>query len=219
MKLNEIQNKSVPILKSILILVILLSLGSCDYSDDDQLFVSSGEGDVTRVKALLAKGADVNHRFQHLQRDFQPYETALMNAAEHGHLKVVKVLVKAKADLEMQNTYTSETALYKAIKNKHVKVYKYLLKKKADPQIEETFGKTTLMIGIERNNLKLIKLLVKYGAWPDSTKKDGALIKGTVGKNAVALAKALKRPYVGYLKSVIKRCRRLLKTQIHCRAK
>ncbi len=203
-----------------LTLVALFSACNLGWSDADQLFVSSREGDHGKVKELLARGVDVNHRFIHLQRDFQPYETALIVAAEKGHLDIVKTLVKAGAKLEMINTYSSETALYKAVKNRHKKVIDYLLKVGSDPMVKDSpEGTDCLMLAVIQNDYKLIKKLVAYGAWPDPTHRTGRLIKGEVGRTAISIAKALRRPYVGYLKAQKARCNRVLKSKTSCATK
>lgn len=190
---------------------------ACGYSTADQLFISAGDGDVAKVKGLLAQGADPNHRFLHRQRDLSPYETPIIAAAENGHLEVIKILLKAGADIDAQNTANSQTALFKAVKHKHLKVITYLLDKGANPMAEQTFGKNLLMMAIEQDDFNLIKLLIKYGAWPDPNQIDGDEVAGTVGKDAIRLAIALKRPYVNYLRNEMSRCRRMLKTRISCK--
>lgn len=199
------------------LLMFVLFCFSCGFSDNDQLFISAGSGDISAVKALLARGADPNHRYRLLQTDFQPYETPIIAAAENGHLDVVKLLVESGADLETRNTHTSETALFKAVKNRHRKVIEYLLEKGADPMTEESFGKNILMMAIEQDDFELIKLLVRYGAWPDPSEVDSSCVAGSVGQNAIELSMALKRPYTGYLQQALLECRTMLKTRTSCR--
>lgn len=188
-----------------LITMIFLSV-SCGYNNNDQLYVSAGNGDLTSVKKLLAKGADPNHRYLHLQREFEPYETPIIAAAENGHLDIVKTLVEAGAELEARNTYTSQTALYKAVEHKHRDVIEYLLSKGADPMTEESFGKNILMLAIIQDDFDLIRLLVKYGAWPDPNEVCADSIAGRVALDAIGISVALKRPYTGYLRQALVDC-------------
>jgi len=190
---------------------------ACGWSTNDQLYLESSHGNTAKVKGLLDKGADVNHRFLLRNREFEPYETALIAAAENGHLDIVKMLVEAGADLEIQNTYTSETALYKAVKNKHRQVIDYLLEQGADPNVEDSPDGTTIMIlAILQNDLGLIKHLAKYGAWPDPDQRTAKSIQGSVALNAVDIARALRRPYTGYLAGLVDHCRRVFKTKTTC---
>lgn len=189
----------------------------CGWSESDQLFNAAGDGNVAKVKSLLSKGIDVNHRFLHRQRSFEPYETPIMAAAENGHLDVVKVLVEAGADLEIQNTYNSETALYKAVKHKQRPVINYLLEQGADPNVEDSpEGITIMMLAIFQNNFGLIKHLAKYGAWPDPNKQTAKSVKGRVALTAIGISRALGRPYTGYLVNLKSHCIRVFKTKTTC---
>ena len=205
-------------LRLLMIVALLIMVAiSCGWSDKDQLYVSSGEGDVQKVKELLAKGVDPNHRFQHLQREFQPYETPLIAAAENGHLEIVKLLMEAGADIDAQNTYNSQSALFKAVLNRHRNVVDYLLDKGADPMSDEHFGLNILMLAIKQDDFNLVKLLIKYGAWPDSRVMDMMGKAGEIGDDAVMVARHLKRPYAGYLAEQRRICEKMLKTNISCK--
>ena len=60
--------------------------------------------------------------------------TALDLAAKYGHLKVVKCLIKHKADINPKDTRNSDkTPLMHAAINGHSLVVKYLLDQGADP--------------------------------------------------------------------------------------
>lgn len=206
------------ILKSFMVL-LGMSLVACNlgYNDEDQLFISSGKGDLAKVKELLAKGVDVNYRYKHIQRDFEPYESSLIAAAENGHLEVVKALVEAGADLEISNTYNGHTALYAAVKYKKPDVIGYLLSVGAEPNVSGNITRnSTMMLAVRQNNFELIKLLRKYGSWPDPTILSTDIIAGETGRDVVSAAIALKRPYVGYLKNLQNHCSKVLKTKTTC---
>ncbi len=56
----------------------------------EELLVAARKGDVSKVKSLLARGANPNH----------PGYYPLRPACIDGHLEIVKALVKAGADTE-----------------------------------------------------------------------------------------------------------------------
>ena len=78
---------------------------------DQDLIVASGLGELSKVEALLAKGASVE------EIDENGY-TALHLAAKKGHTAVARVLVDAGADLKM-TTYAGLTAVFLATKYEH----------------------------------------------------------------------------------------------------
>lgn len=70
----------------LLSLALLLSLTICAQDLNEELWTAARKGDAAAVKALLAKGADVNAKFRY-------GATALSYAADKGHLEVVKVVL------------------------------------------------------------------------------------------------------------------------------
>jgi uncharacterized protein len=77
------------------------------------------QGDVKTGIAQLDEGADVN------ARDCDG-DTALMLAAERGHIELVKVLLKNGADVNAENL-NGETALMRAAENDRAAAVKILL--------------------------------------------------------------------------------------------
>jgi hypothetical protein len=63
------------------------------------LYVAAQRGDVTSVKALLEKGADVHTRVHFVNKPGKTW-TPLHSAAEHGHMDVVNVLLAAGAKVQ-----------------------------------------------------------------------------------------------------------------------
>jgi len=200
-----------------LIFISTFIFNFCGWSDADQLFVSASEDDYDTVKMLLDKGVDVNHKFLHRQRDLEPYETPLIAAAEHGHFKIVKLLVESGAQLEDYNTANERTPLFMAVKYKHRKIIEYLLSKGADPMTDESFSINVLMLAIQQNDFNLIKLLIRYGAWPDPRAKATDFKNDIYGLNAIGVAKKLKRPYVNYLIRQRNYCHKVFLTKISCK--
>ena len=89
-----------------------------DYGDD--LIAAAKQGDADVVKALLAKGANVNSKNSY-------GATALTFAADKGHLAVTKLLLQNKADVNVQDTFYKATPLDWAVMRKHVDIVKALV--------------------------------------------------------------------------------------------
>lgn len=123
----------------VFLLVFIGTLAS--YANDGlELIKAAEEGNIAKVRNLLAQGADVN------TKDKDGY-TALIHASMNGHTEVVKTLlakgvdVNAKVAGEWNNGLT---ALMGASMNGHSEVVKILLAQGADVNAKAG-GKTALM--------------------------------------------------------------------------
>jgi outer membrane protein assembly factor BamB len=82
---------------SLLISLLLVPVGrAADLKED--LLTAARKGDAAAVKALLAKGADVNAKTEY-------GVTPLALAADKGHVEVVKVLLQHKAKVNTKDTF------------------------------------------------------------------------------------------------------------------
>jgi outer membrane protein assembly factor BamB len=87
---------------------------------NEQLWDAARKGNAAAVKALLDKGADVNAKAR--------YDvTALHFAADKGHLQVVELLIRHKADLNVRDTFYSTTPLSWAVSKGNTPVVKALI--------------------------------------------------------------------------------------------
>jgi outer membrane protein assembly factor BamB len=84
------------------------------------LLAAAKKGDTNAVKALLAKGADVNAKNAY-------GATALSSAADKGHLAIVKLLMDHKADVNVKDTFYKSSPLDWAIMRGHVDIVKVLV--------------------------------------------------------------------------------------------
>ena len=72
--------------------------------------------------------------------------TALMEAADEGHVEVVRLLLESGADINTQEDYgNGATALMEAAGNGHVEVVRLLLENGADTNTQNNSGRTVLM--------------------------------------------------------------------------
>lgn len=76
--------------------------------------------------------------------------TALMIAVIRGNIRVVRELIKNKADLDIQDD-TGETALIFAIQNKNEEIVKLLIESGADIRLKNIFGETAYNIAKKYN--------------------------------------------------------------------
>ena len=91
-------------------------------SPDAELFwTAARQGDVAGVKALLARGVDINSRFRY-------GATALWHAAERGHVEVVKLLLASGADVNAKDDFIGPPLVMAAFKG-NTEIIKMLLEK------------------------------------------------------------------------------------------
>ena len=141
-------------------------------SVDEKAFVEAAvNGDVDKVRALLAKGVPVD------VRDNETYtlgltrgNTALMSAAYKGQLEVVRALLQAGASVAAGNLAHKEDGgggsqpLHYAMEGKHATVAEALLDAGADPNAVGGYGRTPLVMAIDKDDIEGVRLLLKRGA-------------------------------------------------------
>ena len=125
-----------------------------------QNHMSSG---ASKIKALLIAGADVNTRFEE-------GITPLMSASVDGDVATVEVLLKAGADIELQQDYEGMTALMKAALWKKEKVAAKLISAGAQINKATRHGWTALMYAALAGDSHTIQHLLRAGA--DTKMKD-----------------------------------------------
>ncbi|MBA3323473.1 MAG: ankyrin repeat domain-containing protein [Pyrinomonadaceae bacterium] len=138
------------LLLSLLSLFVVISTTANAQDLNQQLFDAARKGDAGAVKALLAKGADVNAKFRY-------GATALSYASDKGHLEVVKVLLDNKADVNVKDTFYSATPIIWAAQKGHAGIVAALLDKGAEGR------DTALMIGASGGNLEIVKAVLERG--------------------------------------------------------
>jgi len=137
-------------------------------------------GNSAAIQTLLHDGAPVD------QRGGSMDETALIIAARHGNLGIVKALATAGADIHARSKY-GDTALTAATYFCHPNVSEFLIEQGADVNAKnDGFGSTPLMLAAECNDVAIVGALIKRGAKINETNKKGmtaltsAAIKGHV---------------------------------------
>lgn len=106
---------------------------------------------------LLAAGCDAN------LADSEG-NTPLHEAAEAGHLEVLRILLKnGKCDVNAKNVF-GQTPLMRAVFNENLEVVKLLVKAGSDLHVLDHLGKSSLMIGVQEGAEKSCLYLIKAGS-------------------------------------------------------
>nr|HRC87165.1 ankyrin repeat domain-containing protein [Thermoanaerobaculia bacterium] len=87
-----------------------------------ELRAAATEGNVERVRALLASGVDVNAKSEY-------GATALSFACDKGRTEVVRLLLEKGAEVEVEDTFYHSTPAVWAAYNGHAEVIRLLLEK------------------------------------------------------------------------------------------
>jgi len=123
-------------------------------------FLAAAEsGDTAKIAESLNQGIDVNVTDEHGQ-------TALMVAADEGHVDTVKLLLQHKASPDLQNRLGG-TALMLACFKGHLEVITELLKAGADVNTKSNDGYTALMQATfksDKTAVQIINLLLDQKA-------------------------------------------------------
>lgn len=118
---------------------------------NEDLINAAKRGELAKVKELLARGAEVNAKTRYNQ-------TPLMLAAQQGHTEVVKVLLEAKADPDvMDSFYKNVTALSASTERGHTEIVKLLLDKGAKGK------ENALVIASMEGHKPIVEHLLKLG--------------------------------------------------------
>ena len=124
------------------------------------LMTCARSGALEAVKALLARGADVN------AVETSEGQTAVMWAAAEGHTEVVRALVERGADVRARST-KGYTALVLTAREGNLDTTKALLASGADVNEAAKDGTTALLVATVRGHIEYARFLLNQGANPD----------------------------------------------------
>jgi ankyrin repeat protein len=110
------------------------------------------------VNLLLENGANIETAGDYLG------STALAIAIRNQNLEEIKYLVEKGADVNTRTIPIEKTALMIAAREGDLELCRLLIKKGAEVDAADYSGNTALRYAIDRENLKIAKLLVMYGA-------------------------------------------------------
>ena len=117
------------------------------------------------VRWLL--GADVDKGFKYCYGAM----TAMISAADKGHVDVVRLLLEANMDKQLQDAASQkelrcygDTALINACHKGHLEVVRLLLDSGVDADVRDYDDRTALMHAAENGRTDIVRLLLKAGA-------------------------------------------------------
>ncbi|HSA34061.1 MAG TPA: ankyrin repeat domain-containing protein [bacterium] len=132
----------------------------------DEFVSAAREGDLNAVKAFYNTGGDIN-------KPNARGQTALMWAAQRGHLEVVKFLVQLGANANAADTDRQEPVLMWATKKGHKAVVEFLIASGSDVNQGDQFKETPLMDAARYGHKDLCELLLNKRARVNDTDVNG----------------------------------------------
>ncbi len=140
----------------VLALAFLLFLPLFALANDDFIHAAR-DGNLAAVQEYIKNGGDVNHK--------NPYGgTAIMFAARANHIEIAKVLINAKADLNIHGTYAGTTALIWAAQHGSSEIVKLLVEAGAQINAKNHKGETALTFANNGNYKEIADYLKSKGA-------------------------------------------------------
>ncbi len=122
----------------------------------NKLLKAAKTGDLTTVNDLLKAGGNPNITVAY-------QGTALTCSAANGHTRIVRSLLRAKANPNLPNRYATEskTALICAVSNGHIESVQALLDAGADVDSHNPYGWTALTYAAKSGNTKIVQILLE----------------------------------------------------------
>ncbi|XP_056016411.1 uncharacterized protein LOC125675984 [Ostrea edulis] len=128
------------------------------------LVLSCYSGDVQSVRLLLPICKKSINGINLISKDMVGFLSSPLSAACYsGQVSVVEKLVKAGADVNLQNRW-GDTSLTAACEEGHVSVVKELVKAGAGVNLQNRLGDTPLRATCEKGHVSVVEELVKAGA-------------------------------------------------------
>lgn len=122
--------------------LLLLAVGSALHADGSLVDLTENS-DAAAVRRAIASGADTNLYNSRGQ-------TALMIAAKNNLVEIVEVLIKAGAQIDLQDKYDRETALGFAASSGALEAARLLVAAKANLNLRNKYDMTPLMRVLHR---------------------------------------------------------------------
>jgi len=95
---------------------------------------------------------------------YQRHYNPLYYAASFGLDEIIPNLIRAAEDIDAPGNRYGGTALHGAVFREHIRVVELLLEARADPNEPNCFNHTPLQAAAGQGQLKIIKMLLNYGA-------------------------------------------------------
>ena len=159
-----------------------------DKASMTSLIVAAKRGDVSKVRSLLAAGADAN------AIDAEG-GTSLQYAVSSGKIEVVQALLAGGANVRVRSP-NGYTALHAVAVDREVPIAELLLKAGADVNARTTNNVTPLMVSVcsPYSNAKMRLTLIRAGADVNTADSDGeTVLLGATGNTLEVIEELLKK--------------------------
>jgi len=134
------------------------------------------------LSKMIEQGFDVNCNMSN-PPFWTPLQEAIDEVDDGGKIEIVQLLIQAGADVNTWNLDQDSNPLLMAIWGGHEHLVSLLLKEGANPNIKDNEGNSPLRLSVEEENIKMVKLLLNYGA-KETINEAG----GFGGMNALGIA-------------------------------
>lgn len=134
--------------------------------DVETLWSAAETGDVARVRECIEAGVDVD------AQDETDRYSALLAAAEAGHIEVVATLQAARADVDARDIF-GRSPVYAASVAGHVDVVKLLSRSGADLESPDEDSRTPFWAACATRQIETARVLVEVGVKLDHRDKSG----------------------------------------------
>lgn len=139
-----------------LLLPVAAFAQAANQSLNEELILAARKSNAEAVKALLAKGADVNARTEY-------GATPLFFACDRGNAEVVKLLLDAGADINVKDRFYNSTPIGWAVQRDHAEVVKLMVEK--SPQMKDS----AMAMAVSQGQPNTSKALLALGGYkPES---------------------------------------------------
>jgi ankyrin repeat protein len=151
-------------MRYILLFIIALFFYGCVAAYESEGYANAPD----ILEANILKGEDVNSQDE-------DGATKLINSATWGHLENVKVLLKHKADVNLQDNQGEVPlmALMAFDKKDDIEIFNLLVKNGAKVNIQDKDGETPLHYAVTSKRPEFTELLIKNGAKINIQSKEG----------------------------------------------
>ncbi len=151
------------------LMVLMLPFATYAGALHDEL--ESIEPDLAKIKKLIDSGVDVNEPSTGILGKRYPIDMAITAAGRH-RLEIIRLLIKAGADVNVKDEYGS-TPLHTAALTNSEETINLLIKYGAKVSAKDTQGKTPLHVAASYSASRAARALLTHGADPMARDKDG----------------------------------------------
>ena len=127
-----------------------------------KLWYSLQYNQVSIVKQILMKGADINHRFRQVDRRRHNGQTAISVAVRKNYKEMVEMLLKEGCDVNCPDM-KGETPIFVAIRNGKKPAVKMLVEANCDVNYLNHKGQSVIFSAVQRGQKDLLEYLISVG--------------------------------------------------------